>query len=191
MIAVWHSNFGGRKRSESLNDTCSQSTDQQGLGARRSSAGLRRGISASTRGRGQSPVRFPAIRLEYILAVGYGLDGSQLNTVHPQVVTSSDKATRRRGQEGHCSGVNAKSDGVRPAVSCIGSKQGSLSLPHCAPAGGRWQPGRHGVLSQGARARSAALCRACSECSSMAIGKHSHSQTWRGGRGRNWRRDDI
>ena len=39
---------------------------------------------------------------------------------------------------------------------------------------GRWQPGRHGVLSQGARARSAALCRACSECSSMAVGKHGH-----------------
>ena len=91
----------------------------------------------------------------------------------PQVVTSGDKATRRRGQEGHCSGVNAKSDGVRPAVSCIGSKQG-ISLPHCAPAGGRWQPGRHGVLSQGARARSAALCRACSECSAMAVGKHGH-----------------
>jgi len=32
MIAVWHSNFGGRKRSESLNDTSSRgrSTDQQG-----------------------------------------------------------------------------------------------------------------------------------------------------------------
>ena len=126
------------------------------------------------RGRGKSPVRFPAIRLEYILAVGCGLDGSQLNTVHPQVVTSGDKATHRRGQEGHCCGGNAKSDGVRPAVSCIGSKQGSLSLPHCAPAGGRWQPGRHGVLSQGARARSAALCRACSECSAMAVGKHGH-----------------
>jgi len=50
--------------------------------------------------------------------------------------TAGEPRARSRGQEGHCSRVNAKSVGVRPAAACIGSKQGSLSLPHCAPAGG-------------------------------------------------------
>jgi len=96
---------------------------------------------------------------------------------------AGERGARSRGHEGHCSGVNAKRAGVGPAVACISSKQGSLSLSRCART---TEPGcsavRHGVLSHGLCAPSIAP---------QAGTRQRPRQTWRGSRGRNWRRGDV
>ena len=118
---------------------------------------------------------------------GWTVRSSCLLTSHPPV--RPDKATRRQGQEGYCTGVNAKSVSVRPAVACIGSKQGSLSLSRCARAAtSSCSAVRQARPPVAARPpwRTVAGC-ACFDYRAIC----RNAQTWRGGRGRNWRRSDV
>ena len=170
-------------------------------------AGQRRGMMASMRGRGEeggrTPFPFPAVRVEYILSVGCGLEGPQLHSGWTVIgipstprsssplaaSTSGSREPAREAGKDTALGLTLRAPACDPPYISIGS----LSLPRCAravllrgalgaPADGSPAGSRHGVVSHGACAPSMAP--------HAGVRRRLH-QTWGGGRGKNWRRGDV